>query len=119
MNSPRAVHGAIVAVYLSLIGLLLTWLIWLTPLPPRLIVLAVALLVGPLLIALRGVLQARRYTLGWTTMLILLYFVHGVAAMAGGGGELWLGAAEVVLSLAYFVLAIRYVRITRTPTASG
>lgn len=98
------------AAYFALIGLLLAWLVWLAPPARALLSLSVLLLVGPLLLPLRGLLRGRRYTVAWSTLLILLYFVHGIAAIAGGGASAWLGAAEVALSLGYFGSAIAYVR---------
>ena len=97
-------------VYLALIALLLLWLIWLAPPARETISISLLLLVGPLLLPLRGLLHGRRYTVAWSTLLILLYFSHGVAAMAGKGSGWWLGGLEIALSVSYFVLAIAYVR---------
>jgi len=113
MNSPTTVRRLALACYLSLGALLLAWLTWLSPPPRVLISLSLLVLLLPWTLPLRGLLHGRRYTYAWTTLLILLYFAHGVAGMVGDGIQRWLGGAEVALSLAYFALAIRYVRLTR------
>jgi len=119
MSNTRVVHRLAVTAYLSLIPLLLLWLIWLAPLPAGATSPALLILLGPLLIPLRGILHGRRYTIAWTSMLILLYFLHGVAAAAGGGRAAWLGGTEIVLALGYFGLAIRYVRLSSPAATTG
>src|SRR5690606_14457027 len=90
MNSPRTVHWLAISTYLALIALLLLWLIWLDPPVAAVRAPALLLLLGPLLLPLRGILHGRRYTVAWSTMLILLYFAHGIAAVAGNGLAVWL-----------------------------
>lgn len=113
MNSSHTVHWLAVSAYLALIALLLLWLVWLDPPSAALRAPALLLLLGPLLLPLRGLLHGRRYTVAWSTLLILLYFVHGITAVAGGGRAVWLGGAEIVLALSYFGLAIAYVRLSK------
>lgn len=102
-------RGAVIS-YMALILLLMAWLLWLAPPPPALRSPMLLLLGLPLLLGLRGVLQGRRYTLQWTAMLSLVYFIHGVLAAAGPAPERWLGSAEVALALAYFGLALLHLR---------
>jgi uncharacterized membrane protein len=113
VNNPRLLHRLAVGAYLALIALLLAWMVWLDPLPARIASPMLLLLVGPLLIPLRAILHGRRYTMAWSSMLILLYFLHGAAAVASGGRAVWLGALEIALVLSYFSLAILYVRRSR------
>jgi uncharacterized membrane protein len=119
MNTARIVHRLAIAAYLGLIALLLLWLLWLDPLPARLLSPALLILLGPLLLPLRGILHGRRYTMAWTSMLILLYFLHGVAAAAGNGRAVWLGGMEIALAVAYFGLAIHYVRLSNPAAAAA
>lgn len=108
-------HRAAAASYVALILLLVAWVGWLAPPPAGLRSLGLIVLVAPLLLALRGILHRRRYTLAWSTLLILAYFAHGVAAAAGTGISQLLGYAELVLSLAYFGLTTALLRLSRAP----
>lgn len=119
MSTARGVHRLAVASYLGLMGLLLLWLIWLAPLPASIRSPALLILLGPLLLPLRGILHGRRYTMAWSSMLILLYFLHGVTAVAGGGRAAWLGGLEIVLALVYFAFAIHYVRLSNPAAPAG
>jgi uncharacterized membrane protein len=98
------------ACYVAQIGLLFAWLIWLSPPPPESRSLMLVIFLLPLLLGLRGLLHRRRYTLQWTGMLILAYFVHGMLAATGGFPERWLGSAELVLTLGYFGAAMLILR---------
>lgn len=98
----------------ALIALLMAWVIWLAPPPSSLKAPLLLVLVGPLVLALRGVLHARRYTLAWSTLLILFYFAHGIAYAVGAGVSQALGALEVALTLIYFASTTLFMRRTRT-----
>jgi uncharacterized membrane protein len=106
-------HRLAIVVYLALMALLMLRFTWLAPPPRSLISVSLLLFAGPLLIPLRGLLRGRRYTIAWSTLLILAYFIHGTATAAEGGMGFWLGLAEISLSLGYFFLAILYIRSTR------
>ena len=97
---------------LALIALCLAWELWLAPLRPGGSWLLLKAL--PLLLPLRGLLQGRRYTFQWASMLILAYFAEGaVRAFGDGGNSAALAVAEVGLTLIFFVSAICYARVTR------
>jgi len=109
MISPRLLHLSAVASLLALIILGLAWELWLAPLRPGGSWLA--LKVVPLLIPLRGVLQRNVYTLQWSSMLILLYFIEGsVRAASDRGLSATLGWVEVALVVVYFLAVIAYLR---------
>lgn len=91
-----------VGCYVALILLLGAWLIWLAPPPPGLLSPLLVVFLLPLLLGLRGLLHRRRYTLQWTGMLSLAYFVHGLVAATGPAAQRWIGSAEVVLTIGYF-----------------
>jgi len=103
------------AASVSLIGLLLlclAWEMWLAPLRPGGSLLALKAL--PLSLPIPGVLNGRRYTYQWSSMLILAYFAEGVVrAWSERGVSQWLASAEMVLSLAFFASAVAYARLTR------
>jgi len=96
----------------ALIVLCLAWELWLAPLRPGGSLMALKAL--PLALPLRGVVAGRRYTFQWASMLILAYFTEGVVRAWGerGAGQA-LAAAEIVLSLVFFVAAVTYARLTR------
>jgi uncharacterized membrane protein len=95
-----------------LIALCLAWELWLAPLRPGGSLIALKAL--PLVLALRGIFEASRYTYQWSSMLILAYFAEGVTrGWAEKGASQYLAMAEAVLSLAFFAAAVSYARLTR------
>ncbi len=65
----------------------------------------------PLLAPLFGILNGRRYTYQWSSMLILLYLTEGVVrATTSSGIEQLLAGTEILLALAFFWSAICFVR---------
>jgi uncharacterized membrane protein len=105
-------HLAACISLLALIFLCLAWELWLAPLRPGGSWLVLKLL--PLLAALMGVLRGRRYTLQWSSMLILAYFTEGsVRAWSEAGTARQLAIGEVVLSLVFFAGALAFARLTR------
>ena len=100
----------------SLIALIFLCLIWelrLAPIQPGGSWLVLKCL--PLLAPLFGILNGRRYTYQWASMLILLYLTEGIvrATTETGTGQ-WLAGIEVLLSLVFFGAVIGYVRALRT-----
>lgn len=102
---------------LSLIALILLALAWETVLAPfKPGGSALMLKTVPLLLPLFGILRGNRYTYKWASMFILLYFTEGVVrAWSDVGLSAQLALAEIVLSIVFFVCAIFYARLTRTP----
>ena len=96
----------------ALIALCLAWELWLAPLRPGGSLMALKAL--PLALPLPGIVAGKRYTFQWASMLILAYFTEGVVRAWGerGAGQA-LAAAEIVLSLVFFVAAVTYARLTR------
>ena len=103
----------------SLLGLLvlcLGWEMWIAPLRPGGSFLA--LKAAPLALAIPGILNGRRYTYQWSSMLILAYFAEGVVrAWSERGASQRLAAAEIALSLVFFAAAVAYARLTRAGAA--
>ncbi|MGH8704243.1 MAG: DUF2069 domain-containing protein [Burkholderiales bacterium] len=100
------------AALIALIFLCLGWELWLAPLRPGGSWLALKAL--PLLAPLFGVLRGRRYTYQWSSMLVLAYFGEGVVrAWSERGSAQALAAAEIALSLAFFVSVVAYARLFR------
>lgn len=68
----------------------------------------------PLLLPLLGVLDGRRYTYQWASMLIPAYVAEGVVrAASDSGAAAALALAEVLLALEYFGSAVFYARLSR------
>mgnify|MGYP000854691752 CR=1 FL=1 len=100
---------------IALIFLCLAWELRLAPVVPGGTWLALKCL--PLLAPLFGILNGRRYTYQWASMLILLYVAEGVvrATTERGTGQV-LAIAEICLALIFFSACVGYARRTR-PTA--
>ena len=108
----RALRLAASASLLALLALCLAWELWLAPLRPGGSLLA--LKAAPLALAIPGILNGRRYTYQWCSMLILAYFAEGVTrAWSERGTSQLLAGAEIALSLVFFASAVAYARLTR------
>ncbi|AGW89674.1 MULTISPECIES: DUF2069 domain-containing protein [Cupriavidus] len=96
----------------SLIALMLLCIAWewfLAPLRPGGSWLIIKFL--PLLLPLRGVLSRNRYTMQWSSMLILLFFTEGIVrATSDRAPSSTLAWVEVALTLVFFVSTILYLR---------
>lgn len=104
-------RGAI-ACLVALIVLCVAWELWLAPLRPGGSLIALKAL--PLAFPLRGILDGRRYTYQWSSMLILAYFAEGVTRAWGErGASQLLAVAEIALSAAFFAAVVAYARLTR------
>ena len=96
----------------ALILLCVTWEMWLAPLRPGGSLLALKAL--PLAAALGGILNGRRYTYQWSSMLVLAYLAEGVVrAWSETGFSQTLALWETGLSLAFFAAAVSYARLSR------
>jgi uncharacterized membrane protein len=108
----RALRLVASASLLGLLGLCLAWELWLAPLRPGGSLLA--LKAAPLALPIPGILNGRRYTYQWSSMLVLAYFAEGVTrAWSEHGVSQALAGAEIALSVAFFVVAVAYARVTR------
>lgn len=98
----------------SLIGLIVlcvAWELWLAPLRPGGSWLVLKAL--PLLAPLFGILHGRRYTHQWSSLLIQLYLLEGLARATSDGGMMQVMAViEVVLALVFFMAVMAYARLT-------
>ena len=108
----RALRLTAAGSLLFLFLLCLAWELWLAPLRPGGSLIALKGI--PLLFPLRGILQGRRYTYQWSSMLILAYFAEGVTrAWSERGASQFLAILEVAFSLVFFACAVTYARLTR------
>jgi uncharacterized membrane protein len=110
MQVHRVFHTGAVTSLVVLCVWLLTWEIAVAPLHPGGSLLALKAL--PLLLPLRGVIKRDLYTLQWSSMVILIYFVEGVVRAWSDREELSqiMALGEVMLVCCYFVFALLYLR---------
>lgn len=112
MNA-RFAYTLLLAGYFGIMLLLPVWYGWLSPpqlVPPRL---ALVLLGLPLFAPLRGLLHARRYTVGWSLFLSLLYLAHGCMEAWSNPQARWLALGEAGLALCWVAGGIAYLRSTK------
>jgi len=110
--SAAALQRTASATLVTLILLCLAWELWLAPLRPGGSYLALKSL--PLILPLMGIVQGRRRTYQWSTMLILAWAAEGaVRVLTERGASALLAGLELFLSLAFFSAAVEYVRLTR------
>jgi uncharacterized membrane protein len=110
MQVHRVFHTGAVTSLVILCIWLLAWEIVVAPLHPGGSLLALKAL--PLLLPLRGVIKRDLYTLQWSSMVILIYFVEGAVRAWSDKTEIsrLMALGEVLLVCAYFVFALLYLR---------
>ncbi len=116
MIDPAWLRRGAVAAYLGLVALLMARLTVLYPPPPQLRSVLLVVFLLPLMLALRGVLHGRRYTLAWSAMLVLAYFLHGAAGIAAPWPESLPALVQALLAAGYAVLVTWYLRASRDAT---
>jgi len=100
------------ATLIALMVLCLAWELWLAPLRAGGSYLALKAL--PLVLPLTGILEGRRRTYQWSSMLVLAYLAEGVVrAWSERGTGQMLAAAEIALSAVFFAAVVAYARLTR------
>ncbi len=111
MNPRRqtALQRGALASLVALIVLGIAWETVLAPVRPGVFWPAVKVL--PLLLPLRGVWRRDIYTMQWSSMLILLYFMEGIVrGWSDSGLSAWLGWLEAGLVTIFFVCIVSYLR---------
>lgn len=110
MHALRVFHGGAIASLVLLIIWLLAWEIVIAPLHPGGSLLALKAL--PLLLPLRGVVKRDIYTLQWSAMVILLYFIEGVVRgwSDTAAASRFMAYGEVALVCVFFACALLYLR---------
>jgi uncharacterized membrane protein len=108
MQVQRVFHTGAVTSLVLLCVWLLCWELVIAPLHPGGSLLALKAL--PLLLPLRGVIKRDLYTLQWSSMVILVYFIEGVVRAWSDKTELsrMMALGEALLVVAYFGCALLY-----------
>jgi uncharacterized membrane protein len=97
---------------LLLAALCLAWEMAIAPLRPGGSWLALKAL--PLLLPASGAVQGRRYSYQWASLLVQAYLAEGlVRSITDTGVSRLMAVGELTLSLAFFILALAYLRSTR------
>ena len=109
MRSCRPWYVLALAGYFGLFAWLMLWFAVLAP-PARTPVAIALLFAGLLLLPLRGLLHGRAYTYAWTSLLTILYFIHGVVVAWSVEAERLWASIEIVLSLTLFSGSVLYAR---------
>ena len=104
--------------YYGLLILLLNWYTWYSPPTQVPRALLIIVLLGPLLIPMRGLLHARPYTHAWASFLALPYFALGVDIIYTSEVDRWLGAAQVGFSVLMFFGCVYFPRYARRADAA-
>jgi uncharacterized membrane protein len=112
-------YGLVLTGHLGTFALLLSWYAWLAPSPLFPVALVLLVLVTPLLLPLRGILHARRYTIAWSCFLALFYFTHGVVSAWNTPSTQTLGLLEILTSTLWFVGGIAYIKAGRKPAETA
>ncbi|QJR12160.1 hypothetical protein DSM104443_03245 [Usitatibacter rugosus] len=110
----RTAYLAACFTLVSLIFLCVAWELWLAPLRPGGSWLVLKVL--PLLFPLFGILNGKRYTYQWSSLLVWLYVAEGVVRAWSDPVPAMrtLAAIEIALSLAFFAAIVAYLRASRT-----
>jgi len=98
--------------YFSLFILLMLWNTVLMPSQHFPVVIVLLTTITPLLLPLRGLLNANRKSCSWMAYVSLIYFIHGTGEAYVNGAERLLASLEVAFSLLLFFSASLYVRFS-------
>ena len=120
MSGPaRAGRWLTLVGYFGLLLLLVNWYTWLAPSETLPVSVLLLVLVAPLLVPMRGLLNGRRYTHGWVGFVALFYFALGVDVAYNDQAERLYGVLEIVFSLSLFLGCTLYLRFTRPANPGG
>jgi uncharacterized membrane protein len=103
--------------YLALIChiLLLSWMtIWFLALDTKAdysVVFIVLFYIAPLLLPLKGIIQAKPYTHAWACFIVLYYFLHGITVIYAEPDYLWYAIIELALATGMFVGCTVFARL--------
>lgn len=95
--------------YFALLALVVLWQFLLFPSEKHRWLVGM-IFVLPLLFPLPGIIRGKPYTHAWTSMLILLYFIHGVGEVFASPEQRLLAMLEILFSIQTYTGAILYAR---------
>jgi len=111
--NPRYFYYAALIGYFGLFLLLMAWNTFLSPSVYFPISLVLIVMITPLLLPLRGLLNAKPKSCAWAAYVSLLYFIHGSVESFVSTDQRLLALLEVIFSLLLFFGASFYVRFRK------
>lgn len=99
--------------YFSLFFLLMLWNTVLEPSKYFPIAIVLIVMITPLLLPLRGLLDAKPKSCAWSAYISLIYFIHGSSEAYVNADQRLLAILEVVFSLLLFFGATFYIRLRK------
>jgi uncharacterized membrane protein len=111
--NPRYFYYAALTGYFGLFLLLMAWNTVLAPSVYFPVSLVLIVMISPLLLPLRGFLNANPKSCAWAAYVSLLYFIHGSVESFVSADQRLLALLEVIFSLLLFFGASFYVRLRK------
>jgi uncharacterized membrane protein len=105
-------HYAALTGYFGLFGLLMLWYTLISPSVHFPVALVLLVVVSPLLLPLKGLLNGNVKSTAWAAYLSLVYFIHGTGEAYVNEQERFFASLEIVCSLLLFFGASFYVRFS-------
>ena len=112
MSRLTILRTLLIGSWFALFLLLMARILWLAPPQQQPIALQLLLLVGPLLLPLRGLLQQRPRSYLWISLLALAYLFHAIGDIAVGHA-LPFAISELLLALLLYASALLALRQQR------
>ena len=111
--NPHYFYYAALTGYFGLFFLLMAWNTVLAPSVYFPVSVVLVVMITPLLLPLRGLLNANPKSCAWAAYVSLLYFIHGSVESFVSADQRLLALLEVVFSLLLFFGASFYVRLRK------
>ena len=111
--NPRYLYYTALVGYFGLFLLLMAWNTVLAPSVYFPVSLVLIVMITPLLLPLRGLLNAKPKSCAWAAYVSLLYFIHGSVESFVSADQRLLAILEVIFSLLLFFGASFYLRLRK------
>ncbi len=97
--------------YFSLLIILMINIVWLIPSRHFPTALVMIVIVSPLLLPMRGLLNDNLYTYQWAHFLTLAYFAHGISEFSAYPEAWYAGLFEAIASVMMYLGCVMYAQI--------
>ena len=109
--NPIYCHITALAGFFGLFVLLMLWNTVLSPSTHFPVALILLVVITPLLLPMRGLLNRKPRSCAWAAYLSLIYFIHGSAEAYANADERLYASLEIILSLMLFFGTTFYIRL--------